>query len=309
LDVDVQTLAFCELRQGRRLAAPPIHAIMMHYVLEGTMHMTIDGFGPLVCPPGSIALIPPNTPLHVAADDGPAVDVAATEHCSITREGVLLCDIADGGIGDLRYVSGIVLASFSGSFGLFDKLKRPIAQSIDHNEIVRHAYSTMLHELERPQLGARALTSALMKACMVLVLRQFIASEVPQSGLLAALADTRFRKVIDAVLDRPAEQHTIKSLSAYAGMSSSAFSRQFGAAFGMAPMQFVAKTRMYHAAQLLRSTPLPVKLIASMVGFASRSHFSRLFKGAYGSDPTEFRTGVTAGAIDPPLKLATTTQN
>ena len=304
LDVDVQTLAFCELRQGRRLAAPPINAIMMHYVLEGTMHMTVPGFETLVCPPGSIALIPPNSSLHVAADDGPAVDVPATEHCTITRDGILLCDIADGGVGDLRYVSGMVLASFSGSFGLFDRLNRPIAQSIEHNETVRHAYTTMLDELARPQLGARALTSALMKACMVLVLRQFIASEAPNSSLLAALADARFRKAINAVLDRPGEQHTIKSLAAYSGMSSSAFSRQFGAAFGMTPMQFVGKTRLYHAAQLLRSTPLPVKLIAGMAGFASRSHFSRLFKASYGVDPTEFRTQITAGAIDPPLKLA-----
>jgi AraC-like DNA-binding protein len=273
---------------------------MMHYVLEGTMHMTVEGFEPLVCPPGSIALIPPNTPLHVAADDGPAVDVPATEHCTITRDGVLLCDIADGGVGDLRYVSGIVLASFSGSFGLFDRLKQPIAQRIAHNETVRHAYSTMLDELSRPQLGARALTSALMKACMVLVLRQFIASEGTNSGLLAALADTRFRKAIDAVLERPAEQHSIKSLAAYAGMGSSAFSRQFGEAFGMAPMQFVGKTRLYHAAQLLRSTPLPIKLIAHTVGFASRSHFSRTFRDAYGMDPTAFRESVASGAINPP---------
>jgi AraC-like DNA-binding protein len=239
--------------------------------------------------------------LHVAADEGPAVDVPATEHCTITRDGVLLCDIADGGVGDLRYVSGMVLASFSGSFGLFDRLNRPIAQRIDHSETVKHAYSTMLHELERPQLGARALTSALMKACMVLVLRQFIASEAPHSAMLASLADPRFRKAIDAILDRPAEQHSIKSLSPFAGMSSSAFCRQFGAAFGIAPMQFVAKTRLHHAAQLLRSTPVPVKLIAGMVGYASRSHFSRHFKASYGVGPAEFRTGFAAGAIDPPL--------
>jgi AraC-like DNA-binding protein len=300
LDVDVQTLAFCELRRGRRLVAPPIDAIMMHYVLQGTMHMSIPGFEPLVCGPGSIALIPPAVPLHVAADDGPASDVLATEHCSITRDGVLFCDIADGGVGDLRYVSGIVLASFSGSFGLFDRLNRPIAQQISHSEVVRHAYSTMLDELARPRLGARALTSALMKACMVLVLRQFIEEEAPHSVLLVSLADPRFRSTIEAVLDRPKDPHTIGTLAASAGMSRSSFCRQFQTAFGMSPIDFVAKTRLYHAAQLLRSTPLPVKVIAGTVGFSSRSHFSRAFKAAYGTDPTAFRANVAAGAIDPP---------
>ncbi len=103
LDVDVQTLAFCELRRGLRLVAPPVDAIMIHYVLAGTMHMTIPGHEPLVCLPGSIVLIPPAMPLHVAGDGGPSSDVIAEEHCFISRDGVLFCDAADGGVGDLRY--------------------------------------------------------------------------------------------------------------------------------------------------------------------------------------------------------------
>ncbi|HEV2080660.1 MAG TPA: cupin domain-containing protein, partial [Allosphingosinicella sp.] len=192
MDVDVHTLAFCKLRRGRRLVAPPVDAIMIHYVLAGTMHMTVPGHDPIVCSPGCVALIPPSVPLHVAADDGPASDVLATEHCFITRDGVLLCDVADGGDGDLRYVSGIVLASFLGSFGLFDRLSKPVSQHLGDDPMVRQAYSIMLAELARPQLGARALTSALMKACMVLVLRQAIASEGAPIGSLQALSDPRF---------------------------------------------------------------------------------------------------------------------
>lgn len=300
LDVDVQTLAFCELRRGRRLVAPPVNAIMMHYVLQGTMHLAIPGMKPLVCNPGCIALIPPAVPLHVTADDGPASDVVATEHCSVTRDGILFCDAAEGGVGDLRYVSGLVLASFSGSFGLFDTLKKPISQHLGDIELVRHAYSSMLDELAHPQLGARALTSALMKACMVLVIRQFMATAGPRTLLLESLPDKRFANAIDVVLARPADHHTLHSMAEAAGMSRSSFGMGFSKAFGMSAMEFVAKTRLYHAAQLLRSTPLPVKTIAGTVGFSSRSHFSRTFKAAYGEDPTAFRSKVGHGATDPP---------
>lgn len=303
LDVDVHTLAFCELRCGHRLVAPPLDAIMIHYVLQGTMYLEIPGADTVVCGPGSIVLIPPAVPLHVAADEGPYVDVDAAEHCSLAHDGMLKCDAASGSTGDLRYVSGAVLASISGSFGLFDRLQKPIYQHLGDMEIVRHAYSLMLNEIEQPALGARALTSALMKACLVLVIRQFMETADPDSLPLDSLSDPRLSKAVDAVLASPGGRHSVATMSEAAGMSRSAFSRHFTSEFSMTPMEFVAKTRLHHAARLLRSTPVPVKVIAGGIGFASRSHFSRAFKAAYGDDPTAFRKKCRHAPVDPPAGL------
>ncbi len=300
LDVDVQTLAFARVQSGRRIVAPPIDAIMMHYVLAGTMHMSVAGSEAVICGPGCVVLIPPGLPLHVAADDNPATDMIAEKECFVSREGVLRCDAADGGAADLQYVSGMVLASHSGSFGLLDGFKKPVWQNLGDQELVRHAYTAMLDEMGQPRVGARALTSALMKACLVLVIREFIAGGQPGSESFRVLADPQLRKVIDAVLDQPSEAHTVAGLAALAGMSRSTFARQFRSAYGMGPMEFVARTRLYHGAQMLRSTPLPVKVIAATAGFASRSHFSRAFKNAWGMDPSSFRDKYRDGATDPP---------
>jgi AraC-like DNA-binding protein len=262
--------------------------------------MEVPGSEPIVCSPGSIALIPPAVSVRVAADEEPSCDIVATEHCVVGHDGVIVCDLADGGQGDLRYVSGIVLASFSGSFGLFDRLDRPIVQQLGANETVQHAYGVMLDEMTRSSVGAKALTSALMKACLVIFIRESVAGAGPGGSLLQSLPDPRFRKAIASVLDRPADGHSVGSMAVLAGMSRSAFSRNFHAAFGMSPIAFVAKTRLHHAAQLLRSTPLPVKVIAGAAGFASRSHFSRAFKAAYGAGPNAFRESHGSGAIDPP---------
>ncbi len=50
------------------------------------------------------------------------------------------------------------------------------------------------------------------------------------------------------------------------------------------------RVRLHHAAHLLSTTDLPIKIIASSVGYASRSHFSRAFRDAYDTDPTTYRS-------------------
>ena len=74
-------------------------------------------------------------------------------------------------------------------------------------------------------------------------------------------------------------------------MSRSSFALRFALAFGTTPMEFVKGVRLRYAAKLLRSTDLPVSVIASKIGYASRTHFSRTFRAAYGRDPQSFRVG------------------
>ena len=54
-------------------------------------------------------------------------------------------------------------------------------------------------------------------------------------------------------------------------------------------MDFVKEARLRRAADLLRRTDLPVKVVAHRVGYASRSYFSRAFKAYYRMDPVAFR--------------------
>lgn len=303
MDVAVQHFAVCEVARGRRLVGAPVDAIMIHYVLAGTMHMTIPGHETIVCGPGSVALIPPGMEPSMTADGGPAVEVIGIDHASLSRDGLLVMDAADGGPGDLRIVAGIVVASLSGSFGLLDKLKVPIAEDMSDSEIVRHAYAVILDEIARPGLGTRALTAALMKTCLLMVLRRFFSRPGADQTLIGALADPRLARAVAMVVDKSSDPHTVATLADRAGMSRSTFARRFTGAFEMSPMEFVAKTRLYHAADLLRSTKLPVKVVAASVGFSSRSHFSRAFRDAYGSDPTAFRNREGSAALDAPRAL------
>ena len=303
LDVAVEAFAICEVRQGLRLVGRPIDAIEIHYVLQGTMHLMVPGLETLVCGPGSIVVIPPGLAQSIAADDGPTTEMVAAENCSMVRGGMMLYDAADGEAGDLRVVCGIIMASISGSFGLLDRVTEPIAEDLGDLEIVRHAYSLMLDELDAPGLGTRALTGALMKTCLVMLIRRYFEQPGPRAAMLGALRDPRLGRAVAAVLEKPAAPHTVAALAAVAGMSRSTFARDFRASFEMSPMEFVAKTRLHHAADMLRSTEVPIKVIAAAIGYSSRSHFSRAFRSAYGTDPSRFRKTITKPELDAPGPL------
>lgn len=302
LDVAVEAFAVCEVRRGYRLIGKPADAIEVHYVLEGTMFLMVPDEPTICCGAGNIVIVPPNTPQSITADDGPALDVPLEESCKMARDGMMLFDAAQGKAGDLRVVCGLIMASFSGAFGLLEQIKTPLVADLGDIEIVRQAFALMLEEINEPALGTRALTGALMKTCLVMLLRRQFQDD-SQTMFLADARDPRLGHAVAAVLDRPASAHTVASLARVAAMSRSVFAREFQHSFDMSPMEFVAKTRLHHAAEMLRSSDAPIKLIASSIGFASRSHFSRAFRSAYGTDPSNFRKTATTPTLDSPRTL------
>lgn len=310
-DVTVDAFAMCEVRRGLQLAGGAGATIAVHYVLSGTMYLTVPGQPQLVCGPGSVVIVPPGLRQVIAADSDVAGDVPAAAHGMPLRGGMLLFDAADGAAGDLRVLCGLVRADRSSSFGLLDAVHQPIVVDMGDIGAVRRAYATMREEIDGKGLGSRALIGALMTTCLILMLRRHIAGNADETSVLSTLRNPRLGKAITAVLDRPAGAHSVASLARTAGMSRSAFAREFARTVAMGPMAFVARTRLHHAADLLTATGLPVKAIAASVGFASRSHFSRAFTATYGADPSGFRSGaknvegVPAGAPDRSSRLIT----
>jgi len=55
------------------------------------------------------------------------------------------------------------------------------------------------------------------------------------------------------------------------------------------PMDVAGEVRMEHAARLLRTTALPIGVIAARVGFRNASHFARRFSVFFGVTPTTYR--------------------
>jgi len=67
------------------------------------------------------------------------------------------------------------------------------------------------------------------------------------------------------------------------------FRHRFVALTGLSPQQYLIRTRLCAAAELLRASELNCTEIALRCGFSGSAQFSALFKHAYGLTPSEFR--------------------
>jgi AraC family transcriptional regulator, activator of mtrCDE len=289
LDVNVEALAICQVRQGVRLILPPVEAIEVHYVLEGTLHLIASESASLICEPGSVITVPLGTSQSVAADNKSHEDEAAEKQCSTSRDRLLLYDAGRGKAGDIHLVSGVVEANVSGSFGFLNHVTEPMVRNLFDAPILDQTFAAMLDEVVSCRPGRRAVLGAANEDLLVKVLRGHVNASGSQAMQRSYLRAPRLHKALAAVLAKPAAAFNVAALASIAGMSRSAFAEEFLAAFAMTPMEFVRRTRLNQAAELLRSTTTPVKVIADRVGFASRSHFSIAFRDVYGTDPRNFR--------------------
>ncbi len=85
------------------------------------------------------------------------------------------------------------------------------------------------------------------------------------------------------------ENLTLKKMSAFCLFSPEYFSTIFRKKHGVTPVEYLIRTRIEKAKELLGDPRLPVKQVAREVGFADNHYFSRTFRQREGVTPTEYR--------------------
>lgn len=291
MEIAAEPFALCELhgrsRLGLGLGRRP--CATLHYVLAGKGELEMNGRRPLQVSAGTLALVPALQPhaLTSLGERGPplpdcrpaALGLALhrREAFGAARGGALLALCADVRIG-LR-----------GTGGLVDLLREPITAAADEDASMAAPLERLLHELATPSPGSRAMVRLLLLQCMIVLFRERLQAGDRSLHWMAALADERLWTALQRMLDGPGDRHSVESLAESAGMSRSAFAHRFAAIYGSGPMELLRDLRMHLAASLLTHSDLPVKRIAELSGFKSRSAFTGTFTGRIGLSPQQFR--------------------
>lgn len=288
LEVSTSAFALCEVRGNGRFVLKEEDKTSMHYVLAGRgVGWQVSGQG-VDLSPHTVIVIPPGTEIGITCHrHGGWID--AEPECDSLPEDWVNLTIGDGD-ASIGLACAYVMAQHMQTSGLFDYLHEPMILDLADDQSFRAPFETLLKEMAAPMPGTRALTEALMKQCLIALLRRQSEPNGDFSGpWLAAVTNPALGKAIAAILDNPAKPHTLSGLAETAGMSRTAFSEQFKELTGRTPIDFLKEVRLRLATRLLTSTNLPVKTIASRVGFSSRSYFSKAFKTFTGVGPADFR--------------------
>jgi len=90
------------------------------------------------------------------------------------------------------------------------------------------------------------------------------------------------------------ESLRVEELARMSSLSVFQFEQRIKRVFGVTPAQFITKTRIDAACDMLRATKKPVADIALDCGFYDQSALSRQFKAVTGLKPTEYRARFTS---------------
>ena len=287
LRVTVEPFAVSEISNDWRLRLSGTPWVTIHYVLEGDGRLHIRGHESTSLGSCTLVVVPEGQSHTVEHAAGSRHE--ENSDCGPRPDGLLQFIAGHDGTREVVLISGRLSAIYGGSIDVFGRIATPVVLDFSSDPVITQLFDRLLTEQRNPTIGSAAMCAAIMNECVIHILRAM--SKDPGTDLmwLAAAEDPHLAPALDQILERPDAPHTVDSLATHAAMSRSTFHDRFTAAIGQTPIRFLREVRLRKAADLLQTTNHSVDNIASLVGFESRSHFSRKFTELFGRSPTGFR--------------------
>lgn len=273
---------------------PASHLIPYHYVVEGELHVRIDGEGEeaFLIGPGEVILFPHND-MHLLGSDIGLPPVKGSDIIQPPKDGGLF-SIHHGGNGArTRVVCGFLGCDSADGNPVISTLPSAIKLKAEEGgaaEWIRSTFQYAAAEVAAGRPGSETVLAKLSELLFVEAVRRY-ADTLPegQTGWLAGLRDRYVARALALLHGDITRSWTVDDLGRKVGLSRSALAERFTRLIGMAPMHYLTNWRMQVAAQELRNTGASLANIANTVGYESEAAFSRAFKKTFGTAPATWR--------------------
>lgn len=294
LSVNIVQLAECLVSPGWKLVLQGPLSPGIHYNLSGTGQLITKDHRRIQLQPHTLVVLPAGHALHLEVPgDFESLREFGPEYQ--TKEALLQSfspaelrrHVAGEAEPRLMLICGYFKATYGVTIDPFASLSSPIVEQFDATAQLDRQLRSALDELIAQEVGAGAMTTALMKQVLVTVIRRSLKSRAVWAERFSLLSDPHIARAFSEMAARPGGAHSVTSLAQSAGLSRSAFMARFKVLFGMPPMTALRDLRMRHAAMLLAGNNISVDQAAHEVGYTSRSSFLRAFRRIIGFDPSK----------------------
>jgi len=295
MEVLTTPFAVCELHGKCDLGLGRLAGATLHHILAGEGEIVFKNRPSMPLYPGTLVLVPAFE-FHIlrgfGMKNGPLPECLPAE-LGLAHHVVS----ATNSLPEHRLlaVCSRIHVALRGSQGIVDLVREPLIESDITDQALVAPLERMITELSAPQLGSQAMVRTLVLECMIHLLRKRIIAQDSALIWMSALSDEKIWIALRVMLNHPENPHSVASLADIAGMSRSSFAKHFSDSYGAGPMDLLRNLRMKKAATLLAESNLPVKRIAELVGFHSRSAFNRAFISCNGKSPREIRIEARGG--------------
>ncbi|WP_010681146.1 AraC family transcriptional regulator [Acetivibrio cellulolyticus] len=245
----------------------------MVYIKRGNAVFEISGY-PAEIGPNDIIIIKPNQ-FHkfiVKSESG-------CEFIVLNFKFVNEFDLQFSGVS-LEYFLDFVSGKESGSF-----LTLKVSQK---NEII-NILNRILKEKENPDIGSELLNYMLVMELFVLISRalkmEWENSIKNKSSKLKELIQVS----VSYINNNYEREISLKDIAQYVFLSTSYFTRAFKEETGISPINYLLKTRIERAKELLKDSTLKISDIALSVGFSNQQRFNDIFKKYVKMTPLQYR--------------------
>ncbi|MBA3845401.1 MAG: AraC family transcriptional regulator [Planctomycetes bacterium] len=165
--------------------------------------------------------------------------------------------------------------------------------------VLRHRFIDLIalaHADQRP-VATLAVRSGLLAT---FVEAERLAADLPADARIGAYGRLSWRDDPIREAQQWIDQHwleplAIAAIARRAGLQAAHFSRRFAAVVGASPARYLRDRRLAHACELLRSSDVPIAVVAREAGFRDAFYFSRVFQAEHGVSPRQFRSANGAG--------------
>jgi len=265
---ELQALRYCNSHISELSVAvtPTMHLLVLHVRPPEKMDLRYEGVKRDMPPPaGSIAVVPAGSFVLVRWQG--SMDVL-----HILLEPSLVARVA------------------AESFEL-DSTRRvvPPLDSLNAPEL-RSAMLAVDAELRAGGVGGPLMAESLATILTVHLIRHTTGAHRLPVSAGGVLSRRQLRTVVEYIMENLEGSPTLEQMAAVVHLSPYHFARQFKAATGLPPHQYVIAGRIERAQHLLqRDSELGLAEVALRVGFSDQSKFSLHFKRIVGVTPGQFR--------------------